>query len=998
MIEPRQVRLVAARDLRGFQRAVAASALRADPWSTRATAVILPSRAAAAEFELTLENLLLAGGSTRATIVLPAFLTRTEWYQAMHRAVGAGSRMLSSLERQVLMEKAARDAVAGGACPPFRLRPGLVIEMLAFYDALVRQGRTVGSFERLVLDDLLPRVEMDRGAARLLEQTRFLAAAFRAFEGHVQATSRLDEHLLRQRLLSGDARSPFSRVVVTVGDRAAEPAGLWRADFDLLVRLTGLDSVHIVATEATLASGLLERLRDELPGLEETREPEWESAGPPSTLLAPPEESRSGERRPGRVDRLYWTARDREDELADVARRIKVAAPREPERVAVVFGRRLPYVYLAQAVFDAAGIERQLLAALPLAAEPYAAAVDLVMEFASSGFKLSDGLALVRSPHFGFASEAGGDVTARGAESLSRAFEESDLEGDQATACAALAAGEDLPEPIRARLDAAERTEATLAAAAVAVAAGELRSLTVSLPASRQVETLLGFLLSRGRPSSEADFASERTLRCRAAILGGLRELADAYREHFDPPTTIAGLAPVVRRWMEAETFVPPGGRAGVHLVDSVSARYGDFDSIHIVGLVEGEWPPREGRNIFYPQFLLGDLGWPADRHRTEASRAFFFDLLGLAPLVSLSTFALEDDAIVEPSALLESLGTAGLVVQRGPECWRVRISGDEAISTSPLRRDALGGPAAAWAALRDGRTDRSAASFHGYALPAPRTSYAVREVEEYVKCPFRYFAQHVLKLPEPAGERASAARSRGVFLHEVLRDFYDGWQRSGRGSFTVESLADARAQFKALVEARLPSAPSRDRPSLEVRMLGSPARPGVLEHLARIEIERGVPVVERLLEVRFEGECEFCSDRGSRSLRVKGVADRIDLLEDGTFDLFDYKLGRAPNIRHTVQLPVYAIQAQTQLAGRRGRNWRLREAAYVPFGGSDRLVTLGVAGRGVGPALAAGQQRFLSAVEGIEAGKFPPRPADDAYCAACAFAGVCRKDYVGGN
>jgi CRISPR/Cas system-associated exonuclease Cas4 (RecB family) len=46
--------------------------------------------------------------------------------------------------------------------------------------------------------------------------------------------------------------------------------------------------------------------------------------------------------------------------------------------------------------------------------------------------------------------------------------------------------------------------------------------------------------------------------------------------------------------------------------------------------------------------------------------------------------------------------------------------------------------------------------------------------------------------------------------------------------------------------------------------------------------------------------------------------------------------------------------------------------------------------------ALAAGQQRLLKAVEGIERGEFPARP-DEAYlCNFCAYASVCRKDYVG--
>ena len=54
---------------------------------------------------------------------------------------------------------------------------------------------------------------------RLLRQTRFLAAAFRAFESRVAATGALDEARLRRRLLEPDASPGLTHIVVAVGDR-----------------------------------------------------------------------------------------------------------------------------------------------------------------------------------------------------------------------------------------------------------------------------------------------------------------------------------------------------------------------------------------------------------------------------------------------------------------------------------------------------------------------------------------------------------------------------------------------------------------------------------------------------------------------------------------------------------------------------------------------------------------------------------------------------------
>ena len=49
----------------------------------------------------------------------------------------------------------------------------------------------------------------------------------------------------------------------------------------------------------------------------------------------------------------------------------------------------------------------------------------------------------------------------------------------------------------------------------------------------------------------------------------------------------------------------------GIALLDASAAPYADVDEIRIVGLSEADWPERSTRSIFYPQSLLGQLGWP---------------------------------------------------------------------------------------------------------------------------------------------------------------------------------------------------------------------------------------------------------------------------------------------------------------------------------------------------------------------------------------------------
>ena len=74
---------------------------------------------------------------------------------------------------------------AQGTPAPFRLRPGLIAEILAFYDELRRRDKTVAAFDRLMTGSLESSADIDRGAERLLRLTRFLSAAFALFEARV---------------------------------------------------------------------------------------------------------------------------------------------------------------------------------------------------------------------------------------------------------------------------------------------------------------------------------------------------------------------------------------------------------------------------------------------------------------------------------------------------------------------------------------------------------------------------------------------------------------------------------------------------------------------------------------------------------------------------------------------------------------------------------------------------------------------------------------------
>jgi RecB family exonuclease len=232
--------------------------------------------------------------------------------------------------------------------------------------------------------------------------------------------------------------------------------------------------------------------------------------------------------------------------------------------------------------------------------------------------------------------------------------------------------------------------------------------------------------------------------------------------------------------------------------------------------------------------------------------------------------------------------------------------------------------------------------------------------------------------------------------MHDVFERFFKEWQTAGHRAVTPENLDTARELFTRVVDRALESLPEAEGALERTRLLGSSAAAGLGEAVLRMEAERPVAVVERLLEHRLEGEFTMATPDGPRTVTLRGKADRVDLLEDGTFRLIDYKLGWPPDRRRALQLPIYSVCAELRLASHRGRNWELGEAVYLAFKGPRRVVPLFSSPAERPKVLAEAQQRLVETIDAIGRGEFPPTPDDVWRCETCSFSSVCRKDYVG--
>jgi len=351
----------------------------------------------------------------------------------------------------------------------------------------------------------------------------------------------------------------------------------------------------------------------------------------------------------------------------------------------------------------------------------------------------------------------------------------------------------------------------------------------------------------------------------------------------------------------------------------------------------------------------------------------------------------------VAPSTLLDELEGAGLDAVE----WiadAVRIFEYEALGMDPVVLDAFPSMTRGAAEFRLNAPPATDARYRGSTAGHAAPTLSLTAIERYQDCPFKFFAADVLRLEEvPEDEQTLSPKARGRFIHEVFQRFFEAWDRQGGGAITSDRLDDARRLFEATAAPLLAQLPEAEAGLERARLFGSAIAVGIVDMVLGLEASRpAAEIRERWLERRFDGEFSIGLGGGRRA-GLRGVADRIDLLAGDRLRVVDYKSGSAPDVKRALQVPVYALCAQETLAARDGRAWSIDEASYVALTGKRALVPVIKEGTtDPEPILASARERLLAVLAGIGEGSFPPRPFDPRMCVYCAYASVCRKDYVG--
>jgi ATP-dependent helicase/nuclease subunit B len=323
------------------------------------------------------------------------------------------------------------------------------------------------------------------------------------------------------------------------------------------------------------------------------------------------------------------------------------------------------------------------------------------------------------------------------------------------------------------------------------------------------------------------------------------------------------------------------GSHPRLFLWGPMEARLQHADLVVLGGLNEGTWPPEAESDPWMSRPMRAAFGLAPFERRIGLSAHDFAQALG-APRVVLTR-----------AVRVEGTPTV-------PSRWLLRLDAVMQAAGVTLRED--GAQWLDWQAALDQPAGRSKAE-----RPAPRPPVAARprrlsvtEVETWMRDPYAIYARHILGLKalEPVDADPGAA-DYGSLVHRALERFLE--------LHPGPLPADAEARLLAIGEEVF--APALARPGLWA--FWWPRFRSVAAWFTAHERRRRPRLARTWCEAK--GGLEIAAPAGPFLLHAR--ADRVDLLDDGTLAVIDYKTGMPPRKREVAagfapQLPLEAAIA----------------------------------------------------------------------------------------
>jgi ATP-dependent helicase/DNAse subunit B len=749
------------------------------------------------------------------------------------------------------------------------------------------------------------------------------------------------------------------------------------------------------------------------------------------------------------------SAADREREVRAALRRVRrlLDAGAPPAQVALLLRSPGPYVPLLHEVAREYGVRLSIAHGLPLAEEPAIAARLTLLRLPLEDYPARAVGEVWRALADGRLPAAWGAALADPAPDFARAA--SLLE--RCAREAGIAGGLERLRAVLRRLAAAEPPadddddDDLYTASLTPAAAAELLSLLdafaerLNPPPQATPGAYLAWLRGLGLepnpdapdtapPNDAGGHDRARALQCWAELLGELEQAAALLDE---APVRYADVLSDLLAGTSAASYQPISSEedaARVRVLSVLAARGLNVDHLLLLGMVDGEFPLRLPDPLFYTRrerALLARRGVLLPPSDPADERSLFYETVAGArhSLTLCATYLDEQGNRLNPSpyvaalrALLPESHVTTQTIQAGSvPALEEAVSPQEHLvalldsDTPPQVPDSLA-PLYAQARracdIEVAREDPTISygayegMLHDAALRAELArhfgegyTWAVTQFNDYITCPFRFAAAHVLRLEQRADPEEGLERAgRGLLYHKILAHAGRAWNEK-KTPLHKDHAADALAALEAAAARVLAEVSAQ--PDFVQGAFWEWEQQDVRRRLERA-IRRAlsedddwsafrVAAVEKGFGMKH-GAAPLLLETEAGQVQVRGRIDRLDQhAETNSLAVIDYKSGSTARSMkdltqgRDVQLAIYMLAAAHVMGGtgqhvERAAFFLLGKGAFSPpLSGSKR-----------DEAIKAMRERVAEVVRGAQAGTFAVRPRDK--CPTfCAFAGICR-------
>ncbi len=568
---------------------------------------------------------------------------------------------------------------------------------------------------------------------------------------------------------------------------------------------------------------------------------------------------------------------------------------------------------------------------------------------------------------------------------------------------------------------------------------------------------LLGKYLAIGTDSTDAPPGAETALQ--EKILEVLDQLAGLDAVHDD--VSLSDFSHTFQHWLERSTFAPISNDTdGVALLDASAARGLQFRALFILGLNEGVFPRTIREDAFLRdrdrEILERDLGYKVSQKLAgfDEEKLLFTLLVNAAQERLYCSFQRSDDSgrVLAPSWYVSELKR--IFSDDHPQLISVTIprSITDKSDGEPFKHENLllpeelairlslegKDPSALIEALalapnlyQPGRKavlalDRSAERLLPYdgAVGALATHWryfserglSPTALETYARCPFQFFARHILgleRLQRPEEILGPSPAEFGELGHDILNKFFASL--IARGYFhDAASSIDVDLELAAI--AKRACAEYQAKNPVGYPLAWENLKDGLLQLLRQvIRLDLGELADSGYAPVSLETDVtdRLPSDWPAplKELLIRGRMDRIDRnSKENRLRVIDYKfklgasqsaqdknLYRAALRGERLQPPFYYLLGQRWAKNSNEKTGEATVAAYfyfiAPRWADGPLVTTEFGADGLAGRLGGEMKNTIAFLaRGIEQGRFFIQRGE--HCGRCEVAEICRKNH----